>query len=72
MAFDPSFGPTQLAARAAYLLRGNDLGVMTSRIKGDSAKMLSENDIEVHGLTMEFYKTAQSNRTVEMRVTSPR
>lgn len=27
---DPSFGPTQLAARAAYLLRGNDLGVMTS------------------------------------------
>ena len=30
MAFDPSFGQTQLAARAAYLLRGNDLGVMTS------------------------------------------
>ena len=30
MAYDPSFGPTQLAARAAYLLRGNDLGVMTS------------------------------------------
>ena len=30
MAFDPSFAPTQLAARAAYLLRGNDLGVMTS------------------------------------------
>lgn len=30
VAFDPSFGPTQLAARAAYLLRGNDLGVMTS------------------------------------------
>jgi hypothetical protein len=30
VAFDPSFAPTQLAARAAYLLRGNDLGVMTS------------------------------------------
>ncbi len=29
MAFD-AFTPTQLAARAAYLLRGNDLGVMTS------------------------------------------
>ena len=27
---DPSFAPTQLAARAAYLLRGNDLGVMTT------------------------------------------
>ena len=27
---DPSFTPTQLAARAAYLLRGNDLGVMTT------------------------------------------
>lgn len=30
MAFDPGFTPTQLAARAAYLLRGNDLGAMTS------------------------------------------
>ena len=30
MAPDPSFSPTQLAARAAYLLRGNDLGVMTT------------------------------------------
>ena len=30
MAFDAGFSPTQLAARAAYLLRGNDLGVMTS------------------------------------------
>ena len=30
MAPDPSFAPTQLAARAAYLLRGNDLGVMTT------------------------------------------
>ena len=30
MAFDSGFAPTQLAARAAYLLRGNDLGVMTS------------------------------------------
>lgn len=30
VAFDPGFSPTQLAARAAYLLRGNDLGVMTS------------------------------------------
>lgn len=30
MAFDPGFTPTQLAARAAYLLRGNDLGTMTS------------------------------------------
>lgn len=30
MAADPVFTPTQLAARAAYLLRGNDLGVMTS------------------------------------------
>jgi hypothetical protein len=28
--FDAGFAPTQLAARAAYLLRGNDLGVMTS------------------------------------------
>jgi hypothetical protein len=27
---DRGFAPTQLAARAAYLLRGNDLGVMTS------------------------------------------
>ncbi|MFA5707230.1 glycogen debranching protein [Mycolicibacterium sp.] len=27
---DPSFTPTQLAARAAYLLRGNDLGTMTT------------------------------------------
>ena len=27
---DPSFAPTQLAARAAYLLRGNDLGAMTT------------------------------------------
>ncbi len=27
---DPGFTPTQLAARAAYLLRGNDLGTMTS------------------------------------------
>jgi hypothetical protein len=27
---DSSFAPTQLAARAAYLLRGNDLGVMTT------------------------------------------
>ncbi|HYP95310.1 MAG TPA: glycogen debranching protein, partial [Mycobacterium sp.] len=27
---DHSFAPTQLAARAAYLLRGNDLGVMTT------------------------------------------
>lgn len=26
----PGFSPTQLAARAAYLLRGNDLGTMTS------------------------------------------
>src|SRR3981189_547108 len=26
----PSFAPTQLAAPAAYLLRGNDLGVMTT------------------------------------------
>lgn len=26
----PGFTPTQLAARAAYLLRGNDLGTMTS------------------------------------------
>lgn len=30
MADDGVFTPTQLAARAAYLLRGNDLGVMTS------------------------------------------
>ena len=30
MAFDAGFTPTQLAARAAYLLRGNDLGDMTS------------------------------------------
>ncbi len=30
MAVDGVFAPTQLAARAAYLLRGNDLGVMTS------------------------------------------
>lgn len=30
MVFDPGFTPTQLAARAAYLLRGNDLGTMTS------------------------------------------
>ncbi len=30
MAPDPSFAPTQFAARAAYLLRGNDLGVMTT------------------------------------------
>ncbi|MFM8600117.1 MAG: MGH1-like glycoside hydrolase domain-containing protein [Mycobacterium sp.] len=30
MAFDAGFAPTQLAARAAYLLRGNDLGDMTS------------------------------------------
>ena len=30
MATDPSFTPTQLAARAAYLLRGNDLGEMTT------------------------------------------
>ena len=30
MAFDRGFTPTQLAARAAYLLRGNDLGAMTS------------------------------------------
>ena len=30
VAFDLSFAPTQLAARAAYLLRGNDLGSMTS------------------------------------------
>lgn len=30
MAFDRGFTPTQLAARAAYLLRGNDLGTMTS------------------------------------------
>lgn len=30
MAFDAGFAPTQLAARAAYLLRGNDLGIMTS------------------------------------------
>ena len=27
---DPTFAPTQLAARAAYLLRGNDLGSMTT------------------------------------------
>ncbi|MBM4589381.1 glycogen debranching protein [Rhodococcus hoagii] len=27
---DPGFTPTQLAARAAYLLRGNDLGTMTT------------------------------------------
>ncbi|HPZ93820.1 MAG TPA: glycogen debranching protein, partial [Mycobacterium sp.] len=30
MAFDAGFSPTQLAARAAYLLRGNDLGTMTT------------------------------------------
>lgn len=30
MAFDAGFSPTQLAARAAYLLRGNDLGAMTT------------------------------------------
>ena len=30
MSFDGGFTPTQLAARAAYLLRGNDLGSMTS------------------------------------------
>jgi hypothetical protein len=30
VAFDAGFAPTQLAARAAYLLRGNDLGHMTS------------------------------------------
>jgi len=30
MPHDPSFTPTQLAARAAYLLRGNDLGTMTT------------------------------------------
>ena len=30
VAFDAGFSPTQLAARAAYLLRGNDLGAMTS------------------------------------------
>jgi hypothetical protein len=30
VAFDAGFSPTQLAARAAYLLRGNDLGVMTT------------------------------------------
>jgi glucosylglycerate hydrolase len=30
MPHDPSFAPTQLAARAAYLLRGNDLGAMTT------------------------------------------
>src|SRR6202165_541159 len=30
VAHDPSSAPTQLAARAAYLLRGNDLGVMTT------------------------------------------
>ena len=30
VAVDPGYPPTQLAARAAYLLRGNDLGAMTS------------------------------------------
>jgi len=30
VAFDAGFSPTQLAARAAYLLRGNDLGTMTT------------------------------------------
>jgi glycogen debranching enzyme len=30
VAFDAGFSPTQLAARAAYLLRGNDLGDMTT------------------------------------------
>lgn len=30
MPSDHSFAPTQLAARAAYLLRGNDLGTMTT------------------------------------------
>lgn len=30
VAFDAGYSPTQLAARAAYLLRGNDLGVMTT------------------------------------------
>ena len=30
MAYDAGFAPTQLAARATYLLRGNDLGAMTS------------------------------------------
>src|ERR1700754_1949118 len=30
MPSDHTFAPTQLAARAAYLLRGNDLGTMTT------------------------------------------
>jgi len=30
VAFDAGFSPTQLAARAAYLLRGNDIGTMTT------------------------------------------
>jgi hypothetical protein len=50
----------------------NDVGVMTSRIQGDSAKVLTNGFIEVYGLMMEFYKEGSTNRTVEMRVASPR
>ena len=50
----------------------DDDGNMTSQIFGDFAKTMQDGYIEVHGLTMEFYKGTLSNRVIDMRVTSPR
>ncbi|MFH0908082.1 MAG: hypothetical protein V1929_04910 [bacterium] len=47
-------------------------GNMTTQIFGDFAKGMPDGFIEVQGLTMEFYKGSQSNRTTDMRVTAPR
>ena len=47
-------------------------GNMTSQIFGDFAKGMPDGFIEVHGLTMEFYKGSMSNRLTDMRVTAPR
>jgi hypothetical protein len=47
-------------------------GNMTSRIRGDTATVMTDGFIQVNGLTMEIYKEGDTNRTVEMRIASPR
>jgi lipopolysaccharide export system protein LptC len=50
----------------------NEEGTMTSRIRGDTARVMTNGFVQVNGLTMEFYKEGSTNRDVEMRVASPR
>lgn len=49
----------------------NDEGIMESQVFGDEALMLRNDNVQITGLRIEFYKYAGEERLIDMTVTSP-